>query len=110
MFANDNQVGGLLPQTLLKQRFATVEPVEQNSVRALYRGIDTHNGNHRVAILEMSQAKPGAAEPAETTGPMHLESSLLSSLRHPNVPLGILVAAQMERVHERTRRMMAPIS
>ncbi len=60
MFASDNQVGGLLPQTLLKQRFATVEPVEQNGARALYRGIDTHNGNHRVAILEMSQAKPGA--------------------------------------------------
>jgi Protein kinase domain len=86
MFASDNQVGGILPQTLLKQRFAIVEPVEQNSVRALYRGIDTHNGNHRVAILEMSQAKPGAAEPAEATGNMLRESSLLSSLHHPNVP------------------------
>lgn len=83
MFASDNQVGGLLPRTLLKQQFAIVGPVKQHGLRAVYRGIDTHNGNRRVVIQEMSQANPGTAE---VTGNLQHESAFLSSLHHPNLP------------------------
>jgi len=86
MFSIDNQTGGSLPQTMLKQQYVIVGQAYQGSVQSVYRGIDTRNDNRPVAIQEISQADPDATVTIETTRRLQRESSLLASLQHPNLP------------------------
>ncbi|MFL5628035.1 MAG: serine/threonine protein kinase [Ktedonobacteraceae bacterium] len=86
MFSFDNQAGGSLPRTMLKQQYVIVGQAYQGGVQSVYRGIDTRNDNRPVAIQEISQADQDATVTVETTRRLQYESSLLASLQHPSLP------------------------
>ncbi len=86
MSTYDNKTGKLPPQSLLHQRYLIVGHAGRGGMSAVYQAVDTRNGNHHVAIKEMSQGNLNADEVIEATARFQQEAGLLRSLHHPNLP------------------------
>ncbi len=60
---NNNQLTGrLLPHTLLHQHYLIASLAGRGGMSAVYKGVDTQQGNRNVAIKEMSQGFLGEEE------------------------------------------------
>src|SRR6516162_8336083 len=86
MSTYENMTGKLTPQSILHQRYLIVGQAGRGGMSAVYQAVDTHFGNHIVAIKEMSQGNLSMNELAEATARFQQEAVLLSSLHHPNLP------------------------
>src|SRR5438270_5186006 len=87
MSTYDKLTGRLPPQSILQQRYLIVALAGRGGMSAVYRGVDTRQGNRNVAIKEMSQGHLGEAERKEAITRFRQECDLLNKLRHPNLPL-----------------------
>ena len=87
MSTYDKLTGRLPPQSILQQRYLIVSLAGRGGMSAVYRGVDTKQGNRNVAIKEMSQGHLTEAEREEAIGRFRQEYQFLSKLQHPNLPL-----------------------
>jgi serine/threonine protein kinase len=87
MSTYDNLTGRLSPQSMLQQRYLIVSLAGRGGMSAVYRGVDTKQGNRNVAIKEMSQGHLTEKEREEAIGRFRQEYQFLSKLQHPNLPL-----------------------
>jgi tRNA A-37 threonylcarbamoyl transferase component Bud32 len=86
MSTYDSQTGRLAPQVLLQQRYMIIGQAGRGGMGAVYEAMDTHFGQRRVAIKEMSQGHLNNQELASATAQFQQEARLLGSLTHPNLP------------------------
>lgn len=83
-----NQLTGRLPpQSLLHQRYLIVSLAGRGGMSAVYKAVDTQQGNRSVAIKEMSQGYLSQDERGAAIARFQQEYRLLSTLHHPNLPL-----------------------
>src|ERR1700680_1439480 len=82
-----DQLTGRLPlQSLLHRRYRLLALAGRGGMSAVYRGIDTQQGDRSVAIKEMSQGRLDDAERREAIARFQQEYQLLHKLQHPNLP------------------------
>jgi serine/threonine protein kinase len=86
MSTYEQVTGRLPPKSLLKQRYLIDSVAGRGGMSAVYKGIDTVNGNRLVAIKEMSQNPVLMSQINEATARFYQEADLLRSLHHPNLP------------------------
>ena len=83
-----DQLTGMLPlHSLLHQRYRLVALAGRGGMSAVYRGIDTRQGDRAVAVKEMSQGHLDESERKEAIARFQQEYQLLHELQHPNLPL-----------------------
>lgn len=82
----DKVTGRLPPQSWLHQRYLIVGLAGRGGMSAVYKGVDTLQGNRSVAIKEMSQGHLGETERLEAVARFQQEYRMLSMLKHPNLP------------------------
>lgn len=82
----DKVTGRLPPQSWLHQRYLIVGLAGRGGMSAVYKGINTQQGNRSVAIKEMSQGHLGEVERQEAVVRFQQEYRMLSMLKHPNLP------------------------
>jgi serine/threonine protein kinase len=87
MSTYDKLTGRLPPQSMLQQRYLIVSLAGRGGMSAVYRGVDTKQGNRQVAIKEMSQGHLTEAERQDAIGRFRQEYQFLTKLQHPNLPL-----------------------
>lgn len=83
---DDKVTGRLPPQSWLHQRYLIVGLAGRGGMSAVYKGVDTLQGNRSVAIKEMSQGHLGETERLEAVARFQQEYRMLSMLKHPNLP------------------------
>ncbi|MBO0791977.1 MAG: protein kinase [Ktedonobacteraceae bacterium] len=80
--------GALQPQTLLSARYRVLRLVGKGGFGAVYEAGDEHfQGQHTVAVKEMSDSHLRPAEKQSALSDFRREAHLLVALRHPNLPL-----------------------
>ena len=85
---NNNQLTGRLPpHTLLHQHYLIASLAGRGGMSAVYRSVDTQQGNRNVAIKEMSQGFMSEEERQAAIARFRQEYQLLNKLHHPNLPL-----------------------
>src|SRR6266480_1295889 len=84
--STSNTLMGLLPKTMLKQRYAILAQAGRGGFGAVYKAKDTQFGNRLVAIKEMSQSSIDPKDLALATESFDREAMLLANLTHPNLP------------------------
>lgn len=77
---------GLLPKSVLKQRYAILAQAGRGGFGAVYKAKDMQFGNRLVAIKEMNQSSIDLQDLAEATESFNREAMLLAHLAHPNLP------------------------
>src|SRR5438067_5521918 len=76
----------LVPHTLFKDRYHIMSKIGTGGFGSVYKAKDTHNKDHLVAIKEVSLQGLQPRPIIEATNAFHREVSLLSQLKHPNLP------------------------
>jgi serine/threonine protein kinase len=82
----DKLTGRLPPQSWLRQRYLIIGLAGRGGMSAVYKGVDTQQGNRTVAIKEMSQGHLSEVERQEAVVRFQQEYRMLSMLKHPNLP------------------------
>ncbi len=82
----DKLTGRLPPQSWLHQRYLIVGLAGRGGMSAVYKGVDTQQGNRSVAIKEMSQGHLSETERQEAIARFQQEYLMLNRLKHPNLP------------------------
>ncbi len=78
--------GRLLSNHLLKQRYRILDSAGRGGMGAVHRAEDTHLGNRKVAVKEMSQSALSPQELVEAADVFKQEAHILAGLQHPNLP------------------------
>ena len=78
--------GRLLTNHLLKQRYRVLDVVGRGGMGAVYKAEDTHLGNRKVAIKEMSQSGLSPEAIIDAAEAFKQEAHILAGLQHPNLP------------------------
>ena len=78
--------GRLLTNRLLKQRYRILDVVGKGGMGAVYKAEDTHLGNRKVAIKEMSQRGLSPEATIDAAVAFKQEAHILAGLQHPNLP------------------------
>jgi eukaryotic-like serine/threonine-protein kinase len=76
----------LAPGTLLEGRYKIVQEVGTGGFGSVYRANDTLSSNRMVAIKEIRLQGLKPNEVIDATDTFNREASILSELRHPNLP------------------------
>ncbi len=84
--STSNTLMGLLPRTMLKQRYSILAQAGRGGFGSVYKAKDMHFGNRLVAIKEMSQSTIDPKDLALATESFNREAMLLANLTHPNLP------------------------
>ena len=86
MSTHSSQTGRLPSQYLLKQRYIIIGQAGKGGMGAVYRAVDTQQGQRQVAVKELSQAHLNETELKEVTARFQQEAAMLAALSHPNLP------------------------
>ena len=78
--------GRLLPNSLLKQRYRVLSSVGKGGMGAVYLAEDTHLGNRKVALKEMSQSGMSPQDVRESADNFKKEAHILAGLQHFHLP------------------------
>src|SRR6202049_1257428 len=76
----------LFPHTLFMDRYYVLNEVGSGGFGSVYKAKDTRNGDKLVAIKEVNLTGLLARTRIEATSAFEREASLLSQLKHPNLP------------------------
>lgn len=74
-------------ETLLHERYRLLTQVGAGGFGGVYRALDTAEGARVVAVKQITLRGLSAQEVIEATDAFNREVSLLSNLRHPNLPM-----------------------
>lgn len=77
--------GGLLPLSVLADRYVIVEKIAQGGMGAIYKAQDKRLDNKVVAVKEMTEATIAPSERKRVLESFQREAELLARLEHPNL-------------------------